>query len=123
MSKKDKFKKITDGVLKRTFLNKNLFYKKNINNIIEHLKKNKIILKRYLRKIKTFIYINLNFKNLTKKSIGSRMGKGKGSNTNFFFLIPAGFPLMFLLNWNNKILKYLIFFLIKILPGKNYFII
>jgi ribosomal protein L16/L10AE len=79
LTKKDKYKKISENSLKRIFLKKDDFFKKNINNFSEHNKKYKIILKKYKKNFKSFIYLNMPFTIFTKKSIGSRMGKGKGN--------------------------------------------
>lgn len=73
---------------------------------IETIRKN--ILNKTNRKIK--IWINLNFnKSITKKSLNSRMGSGKGKHYNYVASVKAG-SIFFEIAGNNK---KLLFFILK----------
>lgn len=120
-TKKDQFKKITDINLRKLSFNKDNFILKNLMNLKESKLKKKYFKK--FKKKKSFTFFNLPFLSFTKKSIGSRMGKGKGSVNNWYIQIYSGYNILFFINWDNNLMKYILKFLIKILPNKNKYIL
>lgn len=119
LQKKEKFKKITETSIKKLFFKKNNFYK-NIDNIVY---KNNIFIKKYKVTTKKILIFQLPKISYTKKSLGVRMGKGKGSIYSWFLNINSGWRLIYFLNWNINLIKYLFFSLKNLLPGKNTLII
>jgi len=114
MSRKERFKrgasqtKLTALRINKTelskFGNKNIFKYLNVRerkNIKVHFLKKNIILKK-----KIYI-LHLPLVPYTKKTVGLRMGKGKGSVKNFQYRLRAGMPIILFRGWNmfslNKI--------------------
>jgi ribosomal protein L16/L10AE len=105
MSRKEKFKrgsaaaKLTVLKINKTELSK--FGNKNMFNYL-NLNEKKNIRVHYLKKIPTLkkktIVINLPLTPYTKKTVGLRMGKGKGSVKNFKFTLRSGLSLILFKN-------------------------
>lgn len=51
------------------------------------------------------------------------MGKGKGSNYNFFIQVYPGLNLLLFFNWEKNLLLYILKILLKIIPSKNKYIL
>lgn len=124
MSRKEKFKRgaassklITLRINKTElskFGNKNIFNYLTINerkNIKVHFLKKPSILK------KKMIFVNLPLIPYTKKTVGLRMGKGKGPVKNFQFKLKAGLSLVSFRNWNSISLLGILNMINKKLPN------
>lgn len=101
MSRKEKFKrgaassKLITLKINKTELNK--FGNKNIFNYLT-INERKSIKVHFLKKPSSFkkkmIFVNLPLIPYTKKTVGLRMGKGKGPVKNFQFKLKAGLSLV-----------------------------
>lgn len=79
----------------------------------------KIYLSKYRRIHNNYICFNLPKLPYTKKSVNSRMGKGKGKIKNWFINIYSGNTLFYLLRWPSKIALFALKSLVHFLPSKN----
>lgn len=112
MKGKQKFLKVRKGNLKRYKLKSNML---NFGNLgiksIEsgflskkHIEAaRKILTKKVNRKLKFWVKITFNHP-ITSKSLGSRMGKGKGKISSWVAKIKAGTIIFEISSYNDKIL-------------------
>lgn len=64
-----------------------------------------------------YTFLNTYMMPYTKKPVGSRMGKGKGSVKNWYFRVKSGWPLFFFYNWHIQQLHFCMRKLKIYLPG------
>jgi len=124
MSRKEKFKrgaassKLITLKINKTELAK--FGNKNMFNYL-NIKDRKKIKVHFLKKSTIFrkkiIVVNLPLTPYTKKTVGLRMGKGKGSVKNFQFKLRAGLNLITFKNWSSVILLKILNMINKKLPN------
>ena len=110
-----------ETTFKKLNFNKDTYTFKNASNIKES-NKNKTFFKKYMKK-KTFTFFNIPLRSFTKKSIGSRMGKGKGTVFNYYIQVYSGLNILFFINWEHKVLLYILKTLTKILPCRNKYVL
>lgn len=123
MSRKEKFKrgasalKLNSLRINKTELNK--FGNKNIFSYL-NIKEKKRIKVHFLKKTRLFkkkiIVINLPLTPYTKKTVGLRMGKGKGPVKNFQYKIKPGMTIVFFKNWGLGSLSNILYTIKKKLP-------
>lgn len=124
MSRKEKFKrgaassKLITLKINKTELNK--FGNKNIFNYLT-INEKKNIKVHFLKKPpffkKKMIVVNLPLAPYTKKTVGLRMGKGKGPVKNFQFKLRAGLSLVLFKNWSSTPLLQILNMINKKLPN------
>ena len=124
MSRKEKFKrgaaasKLITLKINKTELNK--FGNKNIFNYLT-INERKNIRVHFLKKSPLFkkkmVVVNLPLAPYTKKTVGLRMGKGKGPVKNFQFKLRAGLSLILFKNWNSISLLNILNMINKKLPN------
>lgn len=77
----------------------------------------KVKLKQYKRLKTNFICFNLPKLPYVRKSLGVRMGKGKGQVKKWGIVLKAGFPVISLFNWKHFKAMYLLKLIRHFLPG------
>lgn len=128
MSRRERFKKANKPtgrrIIRSSLKKKDFFYNKFSSVIMSRGSKKKKIkfsffrLKKRRRNRRAYLFLNIKMVPYTRKPVGSRMGKGKGSVKNWFFNIKSGYPLFFFWNWNLFLLHFGIRKLKIFLPGK-----
>lgn len=126
LTRKERFKKNTGGgdlLLKKIF-QKDPLFRLNTHDYLTHIKNKKKIkffkVKRYKRIKKQLVCLNFPKLVYTKKSLGVRMGKGKGGGKKWSVKLTAGMPIITLNNWSAPKAYRVLGLLKKLLPGKFY---
>lgn len=127
-SRRERFKqanKKVESLLPSKLEKKDFFYKNFLgsvsylkNSLKKKLNFNFFYFKKQRSIKKLYLFLNIYMVPYTKKPVGSRMGKGKGSVRNWFFRIKSGWPVFFFKNWNINTLYYGVRKLKIFLPGK-----
>nr|QIB71993.1 ribosomal protein L16 [Gruberia lanceolata] len=129
LSRKSQYKQLNvENKLSRLMIKKSDLYRIGLKNIYSNIHKKYIIkkkefyLKNYEKNFKQMLYINVPYLPYTKKTTGSRMGKGKGGVKNWYIKLPSGWVIISLLSWNYLKAFRLLKILCKKLPN-NYKIV
>jgi hypothetical protein len=104
--------KLIKKILKRSSTKKYFRYDWQVNYI------KKIYLRKYRRVHNTYLCFNHKKLPFTRKSLNSRMGKGKGSIKNWFIKFTSGKVMFFLKKWKTNAAVKALNILKQHIPGK-----